>query len=48
MGTDAEANVITLTYAKRADLTYTINYVDEQGNAIDTAKVVNDAVFGTS
>ena len=47
MGTDAEANVITLTYAKRADLTYTINYVDEQGNAIDTAKVVNDAVFGT-
>ena len=47
VGTDAEANVITLTYAKRADLTYTINYVDEQGNAIDTAKVVNDAVFGT-
>ena len=29
------------------NLTYTINYVDEQGNAIDTAKVVNDAVFGT-
>lgn len=29
------------------NLTYTINYVDEQGNAIDTAEVVNDAVFGT-
>ena len=29
------------------NLTYTINYADEQGNAIDTAKVVNDAVFGT-
>ena len=29
------------------NLTYTVNYVDEQGNAIDTAKVVNDAVFGT-
>ena len=43
--TDAEDKL----YAqwKRADLTYTINYVDEQGNAIDTAKVVNDAVFGT-
>ena len=43
--TDAEDKL----YAqwKRADLTYTVNYVDEQGNAIDTAKVVNDAVFGT-
>ena len=42
----AEGNAITFTYAKRTDLSYTVSYVDEDGNALAEAKTVGDKTFG--
>ena len=41
-----ESNVINFYYAKRTDLSYTVSYVDEDGNALAEAKTVGDKTFG--
>ena len=42
----ASGNVINFYYAKRTDLSYTVSYVDEDGNALADAKTVGDKTFG--
>ncbi|MCM1561091.1 MAG: InlB B-repeat-containing protein [Butyrivibrio sp.] len=43
---DANENVMNLSYKKRSDLRYTVNYVDEEGNVIADAKTVQNNTFG--
>ena len=42
----AKDAVITVTYVPRTDLTYTVNYVDEDGNAVETPDTFNGQTFG--
>ena len=47
IGTDANENVITLYYTRRADLSYTVNYLEKDTErAITSAKTVNRKTFG--
>ena len=41
-------NVITFVYRKVETTSYTVNYVDEAGNAVATKKVVSDVEVGTT
>ena len=43
----AENVVITATTNKRTDLSYTVNYLNEKGEAVATAKVANNQTFDT-
>ena len=40
------ANEIIFYYTKRADLSYTVKYVDPEGNELKPEKVVNNQTFG--
>ena len=43
-----EGNVINFYYTKRADLSYTVNYLEKDTNKVlSTAKTVNNQTFGT-
>ena len=43
----ADENVINLYYAKRADLSYTVNHLDADGNPVEVPTVVENVIFGT-
>ena len=46
---DVEGNVINFYYTKRADLSYTVNYLEEGTNTVlATAKTVNNQTFGAT
>ena len=48
IGVNEEENVIKVYYKKVSNLTYTVNYLDKETNQpIDTAKVVENQIFGT-
>ena len=47
IGTDESKNVIKVYYKKKADLSYTVNYIDKDtGKAIINAKTVENQTFG--
>ena len=48
VGTDASKNVINLYYTKRADLKYTVNYLEKDtNNVLQNAKTVENVTFKT-
>ena len=48
VGTDASKNVINLYYTKRADLKYTVNYLEKDtNNVLQPAKTVENVTFKT-
>ena len=48
VGTDASQNVINLYYTKRADLKYTVNYLEKDtNNVLQPAKTVENVTFKT-